>query len=106
NVRASYQFSDWFSLNYMLGIDTYSDQRTEIEPGPLGLENELIWSSIGGFRREARINNRDLTSNISARFQADLTEDIGISLNVGNDIFDRETDMVRAYGSGFVVPDF
>lgn len=106
NVRASYQFTDWLSLDYMLGIDTYSDERTEIEPGPLGLENEFAWSGVGGFREETRINNRDITSNVAINLVTDLTEDFGLTLRAGNDIFDRETDLVRAYGSGFVVPRF
>jgi len=106
NMRASYQLADGLSLDYLVGIDTYSDERTEIEPGPLGLENEFVWSGVGGFREETRINSRDLTSNIALNFQTDLTEDFGLSLRVGNDIFDRSTDLVRARGTGFVVPEF
>lgn len=106
NIRASYQFADWISLEYLVGIDTYSDERTEIEPGPLGLENEFVWSGVGGFREETRINSRDLSSNISLNVNRDLTEDFSMSLRIGNDIFDRSNDVVRAYGSGFVVPEF
>ncbi|TVR13174.1 MAG: hypothetical protein EA391_14435, partial [Balneolaceae bacterium] len=106
NLRASYQFTDWLSLDYLVGIDTYSDERTEIEPGPLGLENEFVWNSAGGFREETRINSRDLTSNIALNLNRDLTQDFGLSVRVGNDVFDRSTDFVRARGTGFVVPDF
>ncbi|TVR29066.1 MAG: SusC/RagA family TonB-linked outer membrane protein [Balneolaceae bacterium] len=106
NVRASYQFSDWLSLDYLVGIDTYSDERTEIEPGPLGLENEFVWNAQGGFREETRINSRDLTSNIALNFNTDLSQDFGLSVRVGNDVFDRSTDFVRARGTGFVVPEF
>ena len=106
NIRASYQLADWISLDYLIGIDTYSDERTEIEPGPLGLENEFTWSGVGGFREETRINSRELSSNISLNINRDLTEDFGMSLRVGNDIFDRETDLVRARGINFVVPGF
>jgi TonB-linked SusC/RagA family outer membrane protein len=106
NIRASYQFADWLSLDYLVGIDTYSDERTEIEPGPLGLENEFVWNSQGGFREETRINSRDLTSNIALNFNTDLSQDVGLSVRVGNDVFDRSTDLVRARGTGFVVPEF
>lgn len=106
NLRASYQFADWLSLDVLAGLDTYSDERTEIEPGPLGLENEFVWSSVDGFREETRIVSTDLTSNIALNINRDLSESIGMNLRVGNDIFDRSSDVVRAYGSGFVVPEF
>lgn len=106
NLRTSYQLTDWLGIEYLLGIDTYSDERTEIEPGPLGLENEFVWSGVGGFREETRINSRDLTSNIAVNLGTSINEDFGIDLRVGNDVFDRQIDLVRAYGSGFVVPRF
>lgn len=106
NVRSSYQFADWISLEYLIGIDTYSDRRTEITPGPLGLENEFVWSNVGGFIEETRITSRDLTSNLALNMSADLTRDFGMTLRVGNDVFDRSTDLVRARGEGFVVPRF
>ena len=106
NIRASYALTDWLSINYLFGADLYSDSRTEIEPGPKGLENEFTWSGVGGFREETKINSRDLTSNLSLFLQSRLTDDIGMSFRVGNDVFDRETDLVRARGSNFVVPEF
>jgi len=106
NLRASYQLSDWMSVDALIGLDTYNDERTEIEPGPLGLENEFVWSLVDGFREETRISSRDLTTNISLNIDRDITEDLGMTLRVGNDIFDRSSNSVRAYGAGFVVPEF
>ncbi len=106
NLRTSYQLAEWASLEYLVGIDTYSDKRTEITPGPLGLENEFVWSNVGGFIEETRINSRDITSNISLNINRSINEDFGLSLRLGNDIFDRSTDQVRARGEGFVVPEF
>ncbi len=106
NVRSSYQLADWVSLEYLIGIDTYSDDRTEITPGPLGIENEFVWSDVDGFIEETRINSRDITSNLALNMAVDLTEDFGMALRVGNDVFDRSTDLVRARGEGFVVPRF
>lgn len=106
NIRASYQFTDWMSLDYLVGIDRYSDDRTEITPGPLGLENEFVWDAGGGFREETRISNRELSSNIALNLEGDISEDFGFTLRVGNDIFDRNRDIVRARGSSFVVPEF
>ncbi|PKD43497.1 SusC/RagA family TonB-linked outer membrane protein [Rhodohalobacter barkolensis] len=106
NLRTSYEFADWLSLEYMLGIDTYSDERTDIEPGPRGLENEFVWSNVGGYRQEGRISSTDLSSNLAANINLDLTQDIGMSLRVGNDIFDRSSNTVRARGERFSASEF
>jgi len=106
SINASYKLNDWISVNYLAGMDIYSDQRTEIEPGPLGLQNEFVWSEVGGFREENRINNRDLTSNLSLFVRKKLSNEIIASLRVGNDIFDRQNDLVRARGSDFVTAGF
>lgn len=105
NVNATLDLTDWLALDYRIGIDTYSDERTEIEPGPLGLPNEtFFWSN--GFREENRINARDLTSNVSLRFQTNLTEDFTLEGRIGNDVFDRQIKTVRARGEIFEIPQF
>lgn len=104
NVNASLDLTSWLALEYRIGVDTYSDQRTEIEPGPLGLDNEFGWSN--GFIEENRINSRDITSNVSLRFHRNITDDIGFEGRFGNDIFDRHIETVRARGSIFEIPQF
>jgi len=105
NINATLDLTEWLALDYRIGIDTYSDERTEIEPGPTGLPTEtFFWSD--GFREENRINARDLTSNVSLRFQTNLTEDITFEGRVGNDVFDRQIKTVRARGEIFEIPQF
>jgi TonB-linked SusC/RagA family outer membrane protein len=104
NVNASLDVTDWLALDYRIGIDTYSDERTEIEPGPLGLANEFAWSN--GFREENTINSRDISSNLSLRFRRNLSEDISFEGRVGSDIFDRQRKTVRARGEIFEIPQF
>lgn len=104
NIRSSYQVNDWFSVDYRVGLDTYSDERTDIEPGPLGIAGEFAWSL--GFIEETRINSRDITSNFAFNVERNLTEDIGMRLRVGNDVFERRRNWVRARGAEFVVPQF
>ncbi len=106
NINVSYKISDWISVNYLAGMDIFSDQRTETEPGPLGFQNEFVWSEVGGFREESRINSRDLTSNLSLFLTKKVSKEINASLRIGNDIFDRQNDLVRAKGSDFVTAGF
>lgn len=104
-INTSYDFADWLSASYRFGMDYYSDQRTNITPGPSGIDGENSLSSTG-FIREYRINSRDITSTINITIQQDLTEDLSAKLLLGNDIFDRKYNKISAYGSDFVTPYF
>jgi TonB-linked SusC/RagA family outer membrane protein len=105
NLNANYNLTDWFSASYRFGLDYYSDQRTNITPGPRGIEGENVISSTGSIN-EYRINSRDLNSNLRLTFDRNLTEDISLNLTLGNDIFDREYNQVIASGNDFVTPEF
>ncbi len=105
NINLKYNITDWFSLNYRIGLDTYSDQREEILPGPLGVANESPLSSTG-FIEETRINSRNITSTFIATFNHDITDRLNATLRVGNDIFDIRRNTIVATGNEFVVPNF
>jgi len=105
NVTFDYSPADWFNIVYTLGSDFYSDQRTEIIPGPRGVENENVVSSTGTIE-ETRINSRDINSTLNLTFQNDITDKISTRLRVGNDIFDRSFNNVVSTGNDFVTPLF
>ncbi|MEX0648737.1 MAG: SusC/RagA family TonB-linked outer membrane protein [Balneolaceae bacterium] len=105
NVTFDYNPAEWFNVLYTLGADFYSDQRTEIIPGPRGIEGENVVSSTGAIE-ETRINSRDINSTLNLTFQRDITERINTRLRVGNDIFDRDFNNVISSGNDFVTPLF
>ncbi|MGY5848905.1 SusC/RagA family TonB-linked outer membrane protein [Salegentibacter sp. F14] len=105
NLRFTYTPFDWLDVNYIVGTDYYSDSRTEITPGPLGIEGEVPLSSTG-FITETRIDSRDLNSNLFLTFQNDWSEKLSTTLRVGNDIFERDYERVDATGTDFVIPRF
>ena len=105
NVSFDYDPLDWLNVTYRLGTDYYSEERTNITPGPRGIEGENALSSTG-FITEDRLNSRDLTSTINVTLEQDLTSQIGASLRFGNDIFERKSDRVIANGNDFVAPEF
>lgn len=105
NVTFDYSPTEWFNVLYTLGSDYYSDQRTEIIPGPRGVENENVVSSTGAIE-ETRINSRDINSTLHLTFQRDVTDKISTRLRVGNDIFDRSFNNVVSTGNDFVTPLF
>ena len=106
NINLKYNIADWINLSYRIGLDTYSDQRTEILPGPLGISTEVRPLSSTGFIEETRINSRNITSTFIATFTKDITERLNATLRLGNDIFDIRRNSVVATGSEFVIPRF
>jgi len=105
NVRFTYSPFEWLDINYLLGTDYYSDKRTEITPGPLGIAGEVALDDEG-FIRETRINSRDINSNFYLTFNKSWTDKLNTTLRVGNDVFQRDLERVDAYGEDFVIPQF
>ncbi|GAB2494682.1 SusC/RagA family TonB-linked outer membrane protein [Algoriphagus taiwanensis] len=105
NINLNYSPTDWLTFSYRLGMDNYSDSRTEITPGPKGIDGEVALSSTG-FIEETRINSRDLTSNFYITLKKQWNSDWNTTLRLGNDVFERKFDRVTATGSNFVIPEF
>ncbi|MEW2922488.1 SusC/RagA family TonB-linked outer membrane protein [Muricauda sp. ANG21] len=105
NLNLNYNPTDWLMVSYRLGVDTYNDSRTEITPGPKGIDGEVPLSSTG-FIEETRINSRDLTSNFYITLKKKFGNDWNTTLRLGNDIFERRFDRVTLRGVDFVIPDF
>ncbi|SEJ05632.1 TonB-linked outer membrane protein, SusC/RagA family [Cyclobacterium xiamenense] len=105
NINLNYNPTDWLSFSYRLGNDFYSDTRTEITPGPKGIDGERALSSTG-LLEETRINSRDLTSNFYITLKKQFNSDWNTSLRLGNDIFERRFDRITARGENFVIPEF
>ncbi|MCH4824049.1 SusC/RagA family TonB-linked outer membrane protein [Gramella lutea] len=105
NLRFTYSPFEWLDLTYLVGTDYYSDKRTEITPGPLGIDGENPLSSTG-FITETRINSRDINSNFFITLKNDWTEKLNTTLRLGNDVFERDYERVDATGVEFVIPEF
>lgn len=105
NINFNYSPTDWLTFSYRLGTDFYSDSRTEITPGPMGIDGELALSSTG-FLEETRINSKDINSNFYVTLKKQWNENWNTQLRLGNDVFQRRFDRVTATGSDFVIPGF
>jgi TonB-linked SusC/RagA family outer membrane protein len=105
NINLNYSPTDWLMFSYRLGTDFYSDSRTEITPGPMGIDGELPLSSTG-FMEETRINSKDLNSNFYITLKKQWNSDWNTQLRLGNDVFERRYDRVSLSGSNFVIPGF
>ncbi len=105
NVNINYRPTEWFGIQYRVGTDFYSDQRTEITPGPRGIAGEQALSSTG-FIEETRITSRDINSTLNLTFNHTFAEKLQATLRLGNDIFDRSRNSLQSRGDDFVIPEF
>ncbi|GAB3222185.1 SusC/RagA family TonB-linked outer membrane protein [Algoriphagus aestuariicola] len=105
NLNFNYSPADWITLSYRLGMDTYSDSREAITPGPMGIDGEVPLSSTGSIE-ESKINSRDLTSNFYITLKKQWNENWNTQLRLGNDIFERKYDIITLSGNNFVIPGF
>ncbi|WP_010231303.1 SusC/RagA family TonB-linked outer membrane protein [Gillisia marina] len=86
NTQFKYEFTDWASVQYQIGIDNYHDSRRrfvppDIDPG----------SATEGFIVQEGLNYNELTSNLFVTLSHEFNEDFSGSLLVGNQISDIET---------------
>lgn len=105
NLNFNYNPYKWLSLSYRIGSDFYTDSRTEITPGPKGIDGEVPLSALG-LLEETRINSKDITSNFYITLKKKFGTDWDTSLRLGNDVFQRRFDRVTATGTDFVIPEF
>lgn len=95
SAQFKYEFTDWVSVQYQLGVDNYHDNRyrfvpPDIDPG----------SANGGFIVKEGLNYNEFTSNLFLTFTKNLSEDLNASLLVGNQISDIETKRLTNRAEG------
>lgn len=105
NILLSYKPVEWFSLNYRLGTDFYSDFREEIAPGPRSATDEFPISATG-YMEDTQINSRILNSNVFAEFRKSFGQDFHATLRVGQELFQEDRRSSIITGQEFEIPQF
>jgi TonB-linked SusC/RagA family outer membrane protein len=95
SLALSYDFTDWLKATYRVGFNSFNDRRLNVIAAgsavlPLG---EIIQDDI--YRQEI-----DALLNIN--FTKDLSEKIGISVNLGHNVNSRITDRQSIMGTGII----
>ncbi|HEY1025082.1 MAG TPA: SusC/RagA family TonB-linked outer membrane protein [Sphingobacteriaceae bacterium] len=103
----NYSPLNWLSLNYRVGLDTYTDARTRTAPGPTGNPDERILEDNGnGFVFEYNTNFRAITSTFIASANTKLGNDFNATLRLGHDLYDRKRKNIGAEGSELAMYDW
>lgn len=101
----TYNFADWITATYRIGMDYYSDKRTGTAPGPKGVPGEIVGADDNGmgFIGQYRNSYRQINSNFMVSLNHDWSEKFTTTLRVGNDVLDRSRDLIAATGSELAV---
>ncbi len=98
-VNISYAPTDWLSLSYRVGADTYTDNRFRTAPGRLGLPGENVYDNADGFVGDYNTTYRAINSTFLATFNKKITENINGTLRVGFELYDRKAVSTGVLGS-------
>ena len=101
NIGFTYEPAAWFTMTYRAGLDFYSDNRERIVPNGLDVS-----SQVGGFIIETGINQRQLNSTLTLNFRHQLTEKLGASLLLGQEVNERRSESLIVRGERFTEPNF
>lgn len=99
NFQATYDVTDWLTLEEDIGVDTYTDSRKEkINAGTA--------AEPTGSTYDQTINRTEVNSTFNARLENDITEDLSFNLILGNNISWRSYQYDYIEGTGIGVEDF
>ena len=102
NAQVGYQINDHFKVNYRLGIDTYSDRRKQFSARRDPIGANATNTSSNGFYSETQLNYSEISSDIIATYNNNLTEDITISALVGQNFNQRRNDVTSIAANNLI----
>lgn len=99
NLQATYDVTDWLTLQEDIGVDTYTDNRGQ-------QINANTLDAPSGFALDQAINRTEVNSTFDVRMDQELNEDLSLDVVVGNNISWRNYEYDRLEGTGIGVADF
>ena len=98
-VSSNYDVLDWVTLTARLGSDYFTDRRFIFYP-------QFSGEQSGGQQQEQEVVQFQVSGDLLARANRDLTDDISTSLLLGLNLNHRESDFISATLTGFTLPIF
>ncbi|WP_281298380.1 SusC/RagA family TonB-linked outer membrane protein [Flavobacterium limnophilum] len=98
-LNLSYKLNDNIDFFYRAGLNSYSLDRKEIRD-----LNSRANGGLGALTTD-NFNNQDIESTLLINFNYKLTEDIGLTAILGNNILQNTTSRTANQGTEFKVPD-
>ena len=105
NLQVGYKPLSWLDISFRVGTDVSNDKRTQIEskrsPDPNGQNADR---KFDGHYAETSLNVRELTTDLIAIAKRNLTDDLSLSVLVGNNIRQRTTSIQFSEINSLTIP--
>ncbi|WP_086595585.1 SusC/RagA family TonB-linked outer membrane protein [Hymenobacter crusticola] len=100
NISLGYDFTDWLSVDYKLGTDTYAQtiKRVNARDG----KGASAVSGVGAIEDET-FTRRELSSYLFLNAHRDLNDKFGVRVLLGNEINQRRTTDIGVVGNNIQV---
>jgi TonB-linked SusC/RagA family outer membrane protein len=98
NVELNYELTDWLNLKANMGVDSYTDRRTDYV-------NAISAILPGGSYTEQSIQETQWNTNLYAVARKKFSDMFGGSVTVGFNYNDRQFNNIGATGISFIVPN-
>ncbi|RYD80512.1 MAG: SusC/RagA family TonB-linked outer membrane protein [Sphingobacteriales bacterium] len=106
NAQLSYKAADWLNLVGRIGTDFYTDRREQRQARFLVERGQNEGQENIGLYSEAYYKVSELTTDLMATFQKELSEDFSLSVLVGHNVRQRRLNYASASTAGLVIPGF
>lgn len=106
STNATYRPLDWLSVNYRLGLDHFVTNGKEVYELGSGFTGGRTNPPSGGQITDYAIDQNQINSNISVSLNRDVTEDLNLSLLLGNEIYDIRSRRIFNIGNGIPIGGF
>lgn len=97
-ASARYDFTDWLSVSYKLGIDQYTDERNS------AIDIIPNWN-VGSVSFSTQ-TSRDLNSDLLLQINKNITEDLSFNATFGHNYFATKVVTKSVNGVTLATPDF
>lgn len=101
NLGASYKFSDYFKVNYKIGVDNYTDIRKRFRP-----ITDVNTTAREGDMSDWRATYNQVNSDLIITGDAKVNDDLDISYMLGGNINERSYDQINVLGKEQVLPRY
>ena len=92
NAQIGYVFNDHFRINGRAGVDTYSDRRSQFS-ARVDAVGQNAPRNDDGFYAETQYSYQEITTDVIATYNGNITPDLTISALVGQNFNQRRRDV-------------
>ncbi|MGA9637947.1 SusC/RagA family TonB-linked outer membrane protein [Flavobacterium sp.] len=98
-INLDYTFSNHFSSSYRFGFNRYTLERNEIRD-----KNSIAYSGVG-FLVNDQFTNEDIESTLLFNINYKLTDNLGLTTILGNNILQTNTSRIAFSGRDIIIPE-